>query len=172
MKRTYILMGVFVSLIGLPNARGQSIGPSTLNATGGTATIGGNVYDWSIGEMTMVSTFTGSSIIVTQGVLQPSSNTTAVHNASLTDNLQVFPNPASSLVNLQYVSAAQGTLTYRLMDMTGKTIMNNSTAVSQGVTVQQINIAALAAATYMLEVCVMTDGMTRGTTSYKIEKLN
>ena len=172
MKRTFILLGACVSLVGLPDARGQSIGPATLNATGGTKTIGSNVCDWSIGEMAMVSTFYGTSTIVTQGLLQNEIMIKAgVANTNLTGRLQVFPNPASATVSLQYTAAQPGALSYRLMDMGGKVILSSSSMVSQGTATEQVNIASLAAATYMLEVSFKTDNNAAETTSYKIEKL-
>jgi len=165
-------MGVFSSLIGLPNARGQSIGPSTLNATGGTAIAGGNTYDWSVGEMTMVSTFTGSTVIVTQGLLQPDSlHSSGVPSTALLQHLQVFPNPASSLLNLQMTASAAGTLSYRLMDMAGKVIITSTAKLPQGTTTQQIDISRIAAASYMLEVYYTTNGDNVETNSFKIEKL-
>ena len=164
-------MGVCVSLIGLPVARGQSVGPATVNAIGGTGTISGNFYDWSIGEMTMVATFTGTDLIITQGVLQNDLSHEGVANTTLANHLLVFPNPSSSIVNVKYASAANGTLGYRLMDMAGKIIINHSARVTQGITVEQLNISQLAAAAYMLEITFDADNTAREMTSYKIEKL-
>ena len=171
MKRNYVLMSVFLSMLGMHNARGQSIGPSTLNSTGGSGTIGTTIFDWSIGEMTMVSTFTGSSVIVTQGVLQNNKVPDGVGHLDITNQLQVFPNPASSIVNVRYTAAGPGKLTLRLMDITGKLITTSNTQVDQGVTSEQLSIADLAAATYMLEVSFKGNSGTQGLTSYKIEKL-
>jgi len=164
---------MLVAMAVIPNVRGQSITPSILNATGGSASIGTNHIDWSIGEMTMVSTFTTSSVIVTQGILQPTDSsiaTTGIAKSNVAGNLLVFPNPASTVLNLQYTSPAQGSLSYRLIDMAGKTIINHNVAIKQGVNIEQINITNLAAASYMLEVSAQTNE-TEETTSFKIEKL-
>ena len=164
-------MCVLVWLWGLPNARGQSIKPSTFNAAGGSGTIGSTKFDWSIGEMTMVSTFTGSSVIITQGVLQNDKFPTGVQTPSIGDHVQVFPNPANTLVKLQYTSAIQGDLSYRLMDMAGRIVINHNAKVPQGVTLEQLDISELAAATYLLEVSFKANGATEEMTSFKIEKL-
>jgi hypothetical protein len=170
MKRTIIIAGALISLIGLPEVRGQSIAPSTLNATGGTGTISGNIYDWSVSEMTMISTFSGSSVVVTQGILQPDVLPSGVASKNLAQQLQVFPNPASSFLNIRFTSAVEGKLSCQLMDLSGKVLMNRDVTVSHNVTSEQLNIASLAAATYMLEVTFET-GDGQQTTSYKIEKL-
>ena len=173
MKRTFILFGLLLSVAGLPDARGQSITPSILNATGGTATLsGGNTVEWSIGEMTMVSTFSSPSVIVTQGVLQPKDGTgTGISSVALTHDLVVFPNPANSIVNLKYTSASAGILTYKLMDITGRMVLTNTAEIKQGVTTEQMNISNLAAATYMLEVIFKADGAQEEMATYKIDKL-
>jgi len=173
MKRIFIFFGICGSMIGLPDARGQStIAPSIINATGGTGTTLGYVCEWSVGEMTMVSTFTGLSVIVTQGVLQDDSlASTGVRNTGLAEQMQVFPNPASTVVNLRFTAVAPGLLGYRLMDITGQVITNASTAVKQGVTIEQVDISGLAAATYLLQVTFKPDGNLEQMTTYKIDKL-
>jgi len=170
MKRTILLIPLALAVS--VNIRAQSIGPATLNVTGGTTVIGSNEYDWSVGEMTMISTFTATGIIVTQGVLQPAESASGVANVSLlSKQLQVFPNPATSVVNVQYSSQVQGTLTYRLMDVAGKVIAERAMTVSPGTTTEQVNVSELACATYMLEVTVNAGNATPESISYKIQKL-
>lgn len=172
MKRTLLLTGAFISLIGFHNTSAQTIAPNIINATGGSGSIGSYMYDWSIGELCMVSTYYGSDIIVTQGLLQNDISFAAgVVNKTLDDGLQVFPNPASSEVNLRLTSQAEGNLSYRLMDMTGKTIKTSNTDVKPGTTLEQLNISEIAAATYLLEVSFKTAGHDAEMTTYKIQKL-
>ncbi len=168
MKKTTIFL---LAIGGAISIRAQSISPRTLNAAGGTAVIGGNEFEWSVGEMTLVSTFSGSSVIVTQGVLQPyDATSTQVTEQRLLKNLQVFPNPASTVVNLQYASSDMGSLSYRLLDMTGKEITSAVIDVKQGTATGQFSVAGLACANYMLEVTVNTAGTTERA-SYKIQKI-
>ena len=168
MKKVVLLIPL--ALAAITGANAQSVGPATLNATGGSKTIGTQEFEWSVGEMTMVSTFAGSNVIVTQGVLQPSAAMTGVPNSpGLTDQLQVFPNPVSSVVNFRYTSASEGTLNYRLIDMTGKVISSLSMNVKQGTNEQQVDLTSLACATYFLEITTHTPGTE--TISYKIQKI-
>lgn len=171
MKSNFILSCILAMLAASPNVRGQSIGPSVLNATGGTGTAGGNTFEWSVGE-TMVSTFTSSSIIVTQGVLQPTSGTTEIVDNKLATRLDVFPNPASAVVNVQFNAPGQGTLTYRLTDLLGRVMQEKAVEVNAGTTTKQLNIKDLACATYMLQVLYKTKGNNEESATYKIQKLN
>jgi len=171
MKKTLMLICFFAWMSGHPDARGQSITPSIINAAGGGGTIGATKFDYSIGELALVSTYTSSSVVITQGVLQNNKNTTAVNDPGLSGQMAVFPNPASTIVNLEYTGSKAGTIHYRLMDILGKVIVSREATVTPGVTKEQIDIANLAAATYMLEVSFKASNGTEERTSYKIDKL-
>jgi hypothetical protein len=171
MKQIFLILVVFAAASCIPRAYAQSIGPSTLNATGGSNTIGGNICDWSIGEMTMVSTFSGSSNILTQGVLQNEIMINeGIGNTTLAERIQVFPNPASSMINLRFNAVTDGALGYRLMDMAGRIVTVNNADVKQGILTEQINVSNLADAVYTLEVYFTAANNATQQTTYKIEK--
>jgi hypothetical protein len=94
-----------------------------------------------------------------------------VADVNLSQHLQVFPNPATSVINVQYIATGEGQLTYRLMDMNGKEVLNHSATVKEGMTTEQLNIAQLAVATYMLQVSFNDNNAANAITSFKIEKL-
>ena len=171
MRRVIFLIPLF--LLAAINIRAQSIGPGTLNATGGAAVISGNEYEWSIGEMTMVSTFSSASIVVTQGVLQISDSayTGVPIKPTPSRHLQVFPNPASTVVNLQLTSPTQGTLSYTITDMTGKVLGKHSLDIQPGTTTEQVDIKEFACATYLLNVSVSSDNSTPERFAYRIQKI-
>jgi len=171
MKKSVLLIPLILATA--TNIHAQSVGPGTLNATGGTAIIGSNEFEWSVAEMAMVSTFSNTGIIITQGVLQPSDAAIAgvSNHASLSQQLQVFPNPATSIINIQYSSTATEQLTCKLTDMTGRGIVKQTINSTAGTTLQQINISELACATYMLEVTVNSGSAVPGSILYKIQKI-
>ncbi len=171
MNKAIILFAGLFSLLGFEKTQAQSIAPFTLNATGGSKQIGSIIYDYSIGEMTLVNTFYGSSVILTQGLLQNDvSVPVSVSTAMFSQNLQVYPNPASSIVNIKLNSPKTGTLSYRLTDMTGKVLISNSVEVGSNTLLQEINIEPFAMATYVLEVNFTGAGINE-TTNYKLEKI-
>lgn len=173
MKNLLLSVFAFVA-IGLPSVRGQSIGPSTLNATGGSATIGGNTYEWSVGEMVLVNTAITSSIVVTQGLLQPLNGGTSAGvtpDQSLLQYLSVFPNPANNVVNFTFNSPQKAVLGLRLVDVTGKVLQDRSYDVKVGTNTGQVDMSQYAAATYMLQVLLKDGDNTLANTAYKIQKL-
>lgn len=167
MKRNFIMLVAFVSFAGWNSAKGQSIGPSAINCAGGEGTIGGNQFEWSLGEIAYVPT---SSLIVTQGVLQPKIKTATVVSTALSNNIRVFPNPSNSIVNIELTASRDGKLDYRLMDVAGRVVMTKTAEVKAGTSIQQFNISHLASASYLLHVSADVAGATEETV-YTIQKL-
>lgn len=170
MKKLILLFPLALSV--LTAAKAQSVVPATLNALGGTTTIGTNEFEWSVGEMVLVSTFTAGGTTLTQGILQPfDGSREGIETSELLKQLLVFPNPATTVVNITYTATTNGTLSYRLMDVTGKMLLADTYKMNMQTLTTQVDITNLANAVYVLEVSIASE---KGTTksSYKIEKLN
>ncbi len=146
----------------------QSIGPSTINSVGGRGTIGGDEFEWSIGEIAYVPS---SSLIVTQGVLQPRSKSASVHINANSCSIKVFPNPIQEILNIEFGATRSGKLSYRLIDVAGRVVMSSSTEIKTGIYFQQLNIAHLAVASYFLHVSFDTKGEGADESIYTIQKL-
>jgi len=159
-------------IVGSLCIRAQGIGPSTLNASGGSGSIGSHEFDWSVGEISLVSTFTSGSVIVTQGVLQPfDAWPVEIEHTALLKQLKVFPNPAESVVNIAYTAQTEGVIAYLLMDMTGKEFQSGTILFKSGGANKQLNITSLPCASYMLEITVANEQGIKESTSYKIQKI-
>ena len=169
MKKIYLF--VLLSISG--HVHGQSISPSIVNSMGGTATINGNIYDWSFGEMTLIHTVSTSNLIVTQGVLQPATDTAVIGINSLTaslQNIQIYQNPATDMLYLES-DQKEGKLQYVLMDISGKIIVNKESGISGGKKKETIDLTRFPAGIYLLQVTVheKKESLTR---TYKVQKLN
>lgn len=167
-KSAFLLLG---AIAGSFAASAQSIGPSTLNSAGGSATLGGNTYEWSLGEMTVVSTYSGGSLVVTQGLLQPANLSNGIHEHSIAAGaLQVYPNPAEDVLYLQPAFRQGDKLSFALLDMTGKTILREEKLLVTGTELQTIRLTGLAAGNYMLQVVLVTTSGNQ-VAGYKVQKL-
>ncbi len=168
--KTNIIILAYLLFIAV-GARGQSVGPSTYNNTGGTGTIGTNTFDWSIGEMPVISSYISSAFSVTQGVLQPYETVTnAVHDQYLTSNLQVYPTPADNTIFLQPSFSTGGILQYSLQDIAGKVLALNEVKLVAGNEKQSLNMTGFAVGVYMLRI-VYKQGDKTYTAPYKIQKV-
>jgi hypothetical protein len=150
----------------------QSISPSVLNASGGSQSAGAATFEWSVGEMTLVSTASAGSIVVTQGLLQPLQAPAAIGNVVIsTEDLSVFPVPASSILNIKPGFRKPGTMVLLLVDATGKTVLHSEVLLKTGTELQQLNISSFANGNYLLSVSYEASG-TLSHQSYKIQKIN
>lgn len=158
-------------------ASAQSIAPSNINSNGGFTTIGGNSYEWSIGEMVLVHTATAGNVVITQGLLQPNKHSggSAVSESQfIFDRVKVYPNPAENMFFLDADFKESGVLQSILYDLNGKIIEQKEIAAKGQREKLSYNISALSAGNYMLIVSFTSDGnqKTISKAAYKIEKTN
>ena len=125
------------------NVFAQSITPSVINSTGGTATVGNLVVDWNVGE-SMVSTQT-NGIIVTNGQLQPVDEIISVEELNTSWNISVYPNPMRDEFVITAPNA--GVFEASLFDLTGKFI-SKQTLMSTN----RMDVRSLANGSYYLQV--------------------
>ncbi|MEZ4798317.1 MAG: FG-GAP-like repeat-containing protein [Flavobacteriales bacterium] len=79
---------------------------------------------------------------------------TAVEEVEGIENLNVYPNPTSSILNVQFSNTASGKVDVRLVDATGRVIIASN--INNGVGKQnvQMNLEGVAAGVYQLEINV------------------
>ena len=115
----FFTVGIFFSL----SSFSQSVAPATLNVTGGSAIFTYWRFEWSIGEMTAIETMSSPTLIVTNGVLQPGTNTPAtIDNAHAwdKDEIRILPNPTANWIEIDFFSKQQGKVTLNFYDETGR----------------------------------------------------
>jgi Secretion system C-terminal sorting domain len=149
-----------------PNLFAQSIGPSTFNSAGGRATIGGNEYEYSIGEMAVVSTQTAGSITVTQGLLQPINNKAdnVADYSLLEKQLSIFPNPTNSAINIALSSSEIKVTSIELLDVAGRLVLSIPEPNFTNQTFN-INLAEYANGNYLLRLNAIANQTTFSSTS-------
>ena len=143
-SKTLALLASGLLLAGLAQAQ------QSANAAGGDATGTGGTAAYSAGQI-VYTTNTGSNGSVAQGVQQAYeiSVVTGIKNETkINMSLVVFPNPTTSLLNLQIADLKTEQLTYQLTDALGKLIIENKITESS----TQINMNAQAEAIYFLNV--------------------
>lgn len=153
---------------------GNAFAQQTLNVAGNTAKINGMTFDYSIGEMIAVSTERNANLIVTQGMLQPTSSGSAAidHSSgstlsSLSEQIKVYPNPTT---NLLFVETMENTITdyaYNLFDATGKTILNQRGQTTEGLNKFTLDLSSYVSGSYYLVIQKNGENV-----SYKIQKYN
>ncbi len=146
-----------------------------LNVTGNSALINGMTFDYSIGEMVLVSTEKTSQFIITQGLLQPQTNKptestgSAGHLDPWSESIRVYPNPSDNLVFVDWTATNAARISYRLYDAAGKVVLSNALEQTIGSNKISLELQALSAGTYYLMLDgLSTDGQQQ---SFKIQKV-
>jgi hypothetical protein len=170
MKKKLILSLFVLAALG---SWAQMVKPFAVNSTGGSATLGGNIYDWSFAEMTIVNTATASNLIVTQGLLQPIDPNVGTDEFPLIpEGVKVYPSPTIDLLNLETSFNLTGRLKYQLMDMAGKVVTGDDLTVVKGNTLTTLSLAAYPPGEYLLQVVFLSQtGNGNYNQTFKVQKL-
>jgi hypothetical protein len=176
-----LVLIVFFSFAGA-----QSITPTVINSSGGSAVI--NVQnlpfhlDWNVGEMTLVNTITGSGpklLIITNGFLQPEYSGDHGQEGEkpgadlfTRSQITVFPNPTSEYVDVTLFFDQPGTVRLNLFNIMGEKLFSRETLLNTKTSSEHIPMAKYTPGTYLLHVQLVSQGKIIKQGSYKIVKTN
>lgn len=143
MKKKLFLVLLFGFLI--PKVHSQN----TAVASGGDSTGSGGKVSFSVGQITYTSA-SGTNGSVNQGEQQPIEIATLGIDEFpvITLAMSVFPNPTANNVTLKITDMATENLSYQLIDLSGKLILNDKISTPETF----IQIKNLNASTYLLSV--------------------
>jgi len=118
-------------------------------AAGGDATGSGGSTAFSVGQV-VYTTNTSNSGTITQGVQQPYEIflITGIDDKNISLQLSVYPNPTENIMTLEISDFSDKQWSYKLHDVGGKIIAENSIRSNK----TEINITHLSAAVYFLSV--------------------
>lgn len=146
---------------------------STVNASGGSASIGGDLYAYSVGEMVLVGSASSGQLLVTQGVLQADVDmSVSLPEETIAEGrLVVYPNPVDNILYLQPEMEQGGELSMRLYDVNGRLILDGDVRLGSGNERQEIDMASLAEGSYFLRTAMRQGDQTYNKV-FKIIKSN
>ncbi|MBL7765597.1 MAG: T9SS type A sorting domain-containing protein [Chitinophagaceae bacterium] len=158
---------------------GTAFSQSTLNVAGHSAKINGMTFDYSIGEMTVVSTAHSGNLIVTQGLLQPIGSGSGANadpgNTTmndLADQIKVYPNPTDNILFIETLETLNADFSYQLFDATGKVVLSRTEQQKAGANKFSLDLHALAQGSYYLMIRKPGKDGNAQTYSFKIQKMN
>lgn len=142
MKHTKIKLSVLLLCIGITAQAQQAT-----TAAGGDASGSGGTLAYSVGQV-VYTTNTGTNGSVAQGVQHAYeiSTTTGIKDLSIQLEMDVYPNPTSSYLNLKTEDYTH--LSYQLYDSQGRVIETNKVTGNE----TTIEMGELSKATYFLKV--------------------
>jgi hypothetical protein len=157
-------------------AFGQSISPTALNMAGGYLNGGYYQYEYSVGEMSVIETLTGSTNMITHGVLQPLTDKPFGNNTASAwsnDEIKIFPVPTRGRVEVDILSKQQGRVRMQLVDGLGQVIRTAEFDYAGLGNIQIFDITTLASANYSLRITLdPKPGFVKKSGAFKILKIN
>jgi hypothetical protein len=150
----------------------------TINVCGGYNDNPSSYYrfEWSIGDAASIQTFTTSSLIVTTGVLEPSTQTPAGANTAsvwASDEIKILPNPVATELEIDILSKQRGKINLVMYDGNGKAVEQRQFTYNGLGRIEKIVMARFAAAQYFLKITLEPDpGSVAKKGGFKIVKIN
>jgi hypothetical protein len=173
--KTWLLTAV-VLVFGFTNMQAQSLSPQVIASTGGYSSNANGSLSYTVGEMTMVQTFSANGNILTQGFQQPNDNVTGLIDLTQDEfgSLVVYPNPAVDNMWFGFQLPEEGKVQIALYDVLGQKVSDLYNAnYDNGKIVEQVNVSTYAAGVYMLTMNFVSakDGKTH-ISSKKFQVIN
>lgn len=121
MKRLYTLLVSMLFVVGFLNA--QTITHSVVASAGANHTNAETGYSmsWTLGEPVIGTLVSGdNTITLHQGFQQGSLGIVSIHSIEFTSEILVYPNPATSFVNIKVDGLSSGSLNLEIVDIHGR----------------------------------------------------
>lgn len=154
----------------------QSVGPQVINTTGGTYFFGYTTVDWNVGEMVLVNTLQSGNlqVLVTNGFLQPFADKPADINNNTVfgpEEIKVFPNPATTYVEIDFLTKQKGRVGFHLYDGLGQLVYKKEFYSFGYGHIERIDMQRFAASEFYLYIVLVAEaGSVDKKGSYKIIK--
>jgi hypothetical protein len=173
MKKVYtsLIASLFVACL-----HAQSLTPTVIASTGGFSSNANGSLSYTVGEMTMVQTFSANGNILTQGFQQPNDNVTGLLDLTQGPfgSFVVYPNPAVDNLWFGLQLPEAGKIQVVLYDAIGQKITDvYNSSYDTGKIIQQLNVTPYAAGVYLLTMNFVSDktGMVH-TSTQKFQVIN
>lgn len=151
MQKKYKTLVIVLLLVNKLTA--QTLTPTVIASSGGFYTSASAMLSTTVGEMTMVETFTSSANFLTQGFQQPEDLGVGISElVAGGDQVSAYPNPAVDEVLLKTNFSESGTLSFTMIDMLGQAVQENKSIKERaGFNSTIINVKALAGGVYFIK---------------------
>lgn len=163
MRKVYTLLTILITGY-------TSFSQEAFTSTSGSGQAGNIIFDWSLGEMTLVNTVQNGNLMLTQGFYQGKMIMLTLSNTIGNGELIVSPNPTPNDLHVQTGFLQAGKLSLRLFDAQGKLLYQNEEAVTSFNT-KTIHLSAYASSMYLLQAVFTPDSGEARKRTYKILRL-
>ncbi len=137
------------------SVNGQTENLQVINSTGGTSENEGYSIEWSVGEISSVNQMNSedSTYLFTNGFVQPMqlSDKNLGTNVS-SDNIRIFPNPATDILEIDFLQSISGKILIQLSNNAGQVIYTDEVMVHGFGFIKKINMKSFIKGNYSLRI--------------------
>ncbi len=140
------------------SVKAQSLTPMVVSPGGSFNSNGGYTLSQTIGEMTMVETFTSGTSILTQGIQQPAAVGVGVkelQNPLIA--IDIFPNPGQGNFQLNIKVPKTATMLVRVIDILGRLVLTIPEQRIDENFRQVLDLTGKSNGTYMVQLSLFDD---------------
>jgi hypothetical protein len=161
--KKYLL--IIILIVSAGSSFAQTNSPTTLSSGGGYATGSGFTNSFTVGQGSLVNTFSSGTFILTQGFQQPVDVNTGFAPVSEIENFGLFPNPSNGQVFLQYELTLASDVTIEVFDMLGQMVFSETSSRSAGHQDHVVNLDNQPAGIYFVRCTIRNAEGVTATTS-------
>ncbi|MDB5282841.1 MAG: hypothetical protein JWO06_1916 [Bacteroidota bacterium] len=151
MKKTCLIFCVLAAPFFM---KAQMLTPTVISSTGGFSSNANGSLSYTVGEMTMVQTFSANGNILTQGFQQPTdTNFLGLLDLTQSDfgSFVVYPNPAVDITSFGFQLPEAGRVSISLYNDLGQKVSDvYNSNYENGKTVQQTDVSRFASGIYFM----------------------
>jgi len=143
--------------------------PAIMNTAGGTYdnALSYYRYEWSFGEMVLIQAFAppDSSVLVTQGVLQPCTDKIGTYPISVifeAGDYKLFPNPTSGKFEVDFFVRTPGQMSLQLINSIGQILQTKSYHYDGCCRIEMFDISKFPAGIYFVVADLKPDELRVG----------
>jgi hypothetical protein len=158
MRKIYTLL--FCALLSMGLLKAQMLTPTVIASAGAFSSNANGSLSYTVGEMTMVQTFTANGNILTQGFQQPTDKVTGLidFTQDAFGSFVVYPNPAVDNLWFGLQLPESGKVSIELFDVLGQKVAQvYNSNYNNGKIVEQTPVSSFAAGFYILTMTFTSD---------------
>ena len=168
MKNRVLILIAVLGICGL-TASSQTLSPTVIASSGGFFTSAGATLSTTVGEMTMVQTFTSTGNILTQGFQQPEDYTVGIVNPPVAQgDILIYPNPNNGSFMLSFTNDNNAETSIRMFNLAGQVVLEKQVSPTVGLNTIKFDISAYSEGMYIMEITSTTAKGEKSTNYHKI----
>ena len=146
---TFMLCAAMLPII----ATSQTLTPTVVASSGGYATASNGSLSYTVGEMTMVQTFSSANNFLTQGFQQPEDLGVGIPEIPVySGGLDIYPNPTNGAFSMQFTGDEDANKVIKMYNSLGQVVKQFTISQTVGVNKVDFDISAFAQGIYMVEL--------------------